>query len=332
MRSSAIHSERQNGDVPQSKGFRRTFAGRGHLSLGLTFPIEAYSGEVPRMEGQLDLACRAEELGYSTLWVRDVPLRDPSFGDVGQIYDPWVWLGAVATVTKSIALATGAIALPLHHPLDVAKSATSVDSLSGGRLVLGLASGDRAVEYGAYGRPIGSRGADFRESLAYIRDLTESTFPRASSSWGTLDGSADLLPKPVAGRLPVLVTGRAQQDMAWIGREADGWLTYPRPPAHQAQALSDWDLAVETSGASSTKPFAQSLYVDLTESVDAAPTPIHLGWRLGRKAMLELLAAYREIGIEHILLNLKYSRRPADEVVEEIGSDILPVFATGARL
>lgn len=75
-------------DAPGSKGFHRTFGGRGTLTLGLTFPIEAYSGDIPRMEGQLDLARRAETLGFSTLWVRDVPLRDPNFGDVGQIYDP----------------------------------------------------------------------------------------------------------------------------------------------------------------------------------------------------------------------------------------------------
>lgn len=238
-----------------------------------------------------------------------------------------MWLGAVAAVTQDIALATGAIALPLHHPLDVAKSAASVDSLTGGRLVLGLASGDRAVEYGAYGRDIDTRGAAFRDGISFLRDVTETKFPRVSSEFGQMNGTADLLPKPVFGRLPILVTGRAQQDMNWIGREADGWLTYPRPPAHQAQALSDWDLAVASSGTTSPKPFAQSLYVDLTDAADTGPTPIHLGWRLGRNALLDLFEAYRAIGVEHILLNLKYSQRPAADVVEEIGRDILPHFS-----
>ena len=318
--------------APQSPGFRRTFPGRGHLTLGLTFPIEAYSGDVPRMEGQLDLARRAEALGFSTLWVRDVPLHDPSFGDVGQIYDPWVWLGAVATVTCRIALATGAIALPLHHPLDVAKSAASVDALSGGRLVLGLASGDRPVEYGAYGRDIENRGAAFREGLAYLRTLTETAFPQTDTPFGGLEGSADLLPKPAAGRLPVLVTGRARQDLDWIGRETDGWLTYPRPPHQQAQVVAEWDAAVARGGARAPRPFAQSLYVDLTDDPRASPGPIHLGWRLGREALLELLDMYRAIGVGHILINLKYGRRPADEVVEEIGAEILPALSGATAL
>jgi alkanesulfonate monooxygenase SsuD/methylene tetrahydromethanopterin reductase-like flavin-dependent oxidoreductase (luciferase family) len=45
------------------------------------------------MRGQERLARRAEELGFAALWVRDVPLRDQSFGDIGQVYDPWVYLG-----------------------------------------------------------------------------------------------------------------------------------------------------------------------------------------------------------------------------------------------
>src|SRR5574339_21073 len=124
-----------------------------HLTLGVIFAIEAYEGEIPKIERQVELAQRAEELEFSALWFRDVPLYDPSFGDVGQIYDPWVYLGYVARHTRRIALATGSIVLPLRHPLHVAKAAASIDQLSGGRLVLGVASGDRAIEFPAFGLP-----------------------------------------------------------------------------------------------------------------------------------------------------------------------------------
>ena len=107
------------------------------LTLGVFFPIEAFAGDRPTMREQIPLARRAEELGFAALWFRDVPLRDPSFGDVGQVFDPWVYLGYVAGQTKDIALATGAIVLPLRHPLHTAKAAASVDQLSGGRLLLG---------------------------------------------------------------------------------------------------------------------------------------------------------------------------------------------------
>src|SRR4029078_4197747 len=95
-------------------GFRKMFA-PGRLTFGVFFPIEAFQGDEPTMRDQERLARRAEELGYAALWVRDVPLRDPTFGDVGQIYDPWVYLGWVAAQTHTIALATGSIILPLRH-------------------------------------------------------------------------------------------------------------------------------------------------------------------------------------------------------------------------
>ena len=123
----------------------------GRLTLGVFFPIEAFQRDEPTMRDQERLARRAEELGFAALWTRDVPLRDPNFGDIGQVYDPWVWLGWIAAQTRTIALATGSIILPLRHPLHTAKAAASVDQLTGGRLVLGVASGDRPVEFPAFG-------------------------------------------------------------------------------------------------------------------------------------------------------------------------------------
>lgn len=75
------------------------------------------------MQNQIVLAQQAERLGFAALWARNVPLNDPSFGDLGQIYDPFVWLPTISAHTSNIALATGAIILPLHHPIDVAKAA-----------------------------------------------------------------------------------------------------------------------------------------------------------------------------------------------------------------
>ena len=99
----------------QHRGFARTF-NAGRLSLGLFFPIEAFQGDTPMMSNQIELARRAEVFGFSALWFRDVPLRDPSFGDVGQVFDPWVYLGFIAAQTSTIALGTASIAIPLRNP------------------------------------------------------------------------------------------------------------------------------------------------------------------------------------------------------------------------
>ena len=219
--------------VGDSPGFRRMFA-PGRLTLGLFFPIEAFERDEPTMRDQERLARRAEELGFAALWARDVPLRDPNFGDVGQIHDPWVWLGWIAAQTSTIGLATGSIVLPLRHPLHTAKSTASVDQLSGGRFVLGVASGDRPVEFPAFGVDWHQRDVLFRENLAVIRRVLMEEFPAVQSSYGAMTGTADLVPKPVA-RLPVLITGSSRQDFAWIAAHADGWITYPREFARQAE-------------------------------------------------------------------------------------------------
>ena len=72
------------------------------------------------------------------------------------------------------------------------------------------------------------------------------------------------------------------------------------------------------------KPFAQSFYIDLHADPDQPPQPIHLGFRSGRKVLLDFLIALRSIGVHHVILNLKYGARSAGEVLEEIGLEVLP--------
>ena len=112
----------------------------GKLTLGLFFPIAACEGDLPSLQGQTGLASAADEGGFAAPWTRDVPLPD----------------------LKQAALPTGSLILPLRHPVHTAKAAASSDLLSGGRLVLGLASGDRPVEFPAFGVDLGTRGERFR--------------------------------------------------------------------------------------------------------------------------------------------------------------------------
>ncbi len=297
----------------------------GRLTLGVFFAIESYKGDTPSMTNQVDLALRAERFGFAALWFRDVPLRDPDFGDVGQIYDPFVFLGYIAAQTSNIALATGSIIFPLRHPLHIAKAAASVDQLSAGRVVLGIASGDRPVEYPAFGIDFASRGERFRETLKFVRQALENSFPAIQSVLGHMD-KADLIPKPVTGHIPILVTGNSQQSLPWIAEHADGWIYYPRGLSHQERSIREWRELTQRCCPDLFKPFAQSLYIDLTEDPDAAPEPIHLGFRFGRNRLIEFLRALQGVGVNHVVLNLKYGTRPAEEVLNEIGEEVLPLF------
>ncbi len=87
------------------------------MSIGLVVPLEGYrTSPVPTMQRHLERVQLAEELGFSAVWVRDVPFNVPSFGDAGQTFDPFTYLGYLAAGTTRIALGTASIILPLRHP------------------------------------------------------------------------------------------------------------------------------------------------------------------------------------------------------------------------
>lgn len=312
-------------DLP---GFRRAFQ-PGRLTLGLLFPIEAFAGDSPTMAHQELLAIEAEEAGFAALWVRDVPLRVPSFGDTGQVYDPWVYLAWIAARTRRVALGTAAIVLPVRHPLHAAKAAASIDRLSGGRLLLGIASGDRPEEFGAFGLEPGRQREDFAERLHVLRTALGEEFPVLDSRFGVMVG-VDLVPKPTAREVPILVTGRSGRTLQWIAAHAHGWLTYPRPVAQQLAVVREWRAAVRAMAGDAFRPFGQSLYLDLADDPGAPATPIHLGWRVGYRGLLDILEALEAGGVNHVILNLKYGRRPAGEVLAELAQLVVPRFAAPA--
>jgi luciferase-type oxidoreductase len=314
--------------VEDAPGFHRMFA-PGRLTLGLFFPIEAFRGDQPAMRDQEQLATRAQALDFAALWFRDVPLRDPAFGDVGQVFDPFVYLGHIAAVTHTIALGTAAIVLPLRHPLHTAKAAASVDQLGQGRLVLGVASGDRPSEFPAFGVSIDERGALFRDNLMVLQRALGESFPLLDSRYGRLHG-VDLVPKATTREIPVLVTGRSGQDLDWIARHAHGWLSYPRAPSLQARVVNEWREAQHRVRGRIDLPFAQSLYIDLDARADLPEQPIHLGYRLGRRALVALLARLHAAGVQHVILNLKYGSRAAPKVMREL-ADALPAVHAATR-
>lgn len=297
----------------------------GKLTLGLVLPLEEYrSSAIPSMEFHLQRVQLAESLGFAAVWLRDVPFNVSSFGDAGQIYDPFVYLGLLAGQTSSIALGVASIVLPLRHPAHVAKAAASVDQLSEGRLLLGVASGDRPEEYPALNLSYEDRGKRFRESYDYIRSIAHS---RASfdNAYGSPRANMDLLPKPHRARLPLLITGSSQQSPEWLARNGDGWMTYPRHPDMQARVVREWRNRVKTNGLRA-KPVMQSLYIDLVADGEAPPQPLHLGFRSGSKALKEHLHSLERMGVNHVALNLRFNESDTETTMKRLAEEILPAF------
>ena len=154
--------------------FQRLLGSNG-FSIGLELPLDndwSSDGQrlriaedrpfgVPDLKQHAAMARLADKAGFRALWVRDVPVYDPDFGDAAQVFETFSYLGYLAGITDNIMLGTAAVVLPLRQPWLTLKAANSVDELSDGRLLLGVASGDRPMEYPLFGWTTISGGRSF---------------------------------------------------------------------------------------------------------------------------------------------------------------------------
>lgn len=297
----------------------------GGFSVGIEAPLDndwTQDGELarrragrlpgePDLQRHAELARLADRLGFRALWVRDVPLYDPAFGDAAQVFEVFSYLGYLAGITRDLLLGTAAVVLPIREPLLTLKSAATVQRLTGDRLLLGVASGDRPVEYPLFGRDFAGRGANFRTQVALLREGGPSQLPSGLT----------VLPQP-RSPLPLLVAGLAQQSPAWIGEHMDGCLAYPGTPDDHLRRVAAWRTV---AGA---KPYASFIHLDLTERHDEPLQRLRFGLRGGRDALISELSAMRAAGVDHVGLHFRRNQRPLDETFHEIAEYVLPHFHT----
>ncbi len=311
------------GGIETHRGFARVFQ-PARLSFGFIMPLEGYpDSPAPTMRDHLAMAQKADEAGFSALWLRDVPFYDPSFGDVGQVFDPMVYAGFLAGVTSKIAIGTAGVVMPLRDPLAVAKQSTTLDHLTEGRFLLGLSTGDRPSEYPVFGAAFDNRADRFRDAHALIRAVTEQDYPRyVSEHYGRLDGSLDMVPKPIGDRLPIVAIGRAGQSIEWLGANMDGWIWHQSDFDRLGDVVARWRAAIPDRR---FKPYGYGAFFDLDRDPDA-PMRLGRGLAIGRKALIDLWKRQQEAGVSHVALNLKASRRPTNELLDELGEYVLPHF------
>lgn len=312
-------------------GYRRMFA-PDRLTLGIFLPLRFYTGDMRVLAGQAKLVETIDQHNFAAVWVRDVPLFDPRFGDAGQVFDPFNYLAFLAARTENVALATGSTIFSLRHPIDLAKAAATLDQLSGGRLVLGIASGDRPIEFPAYGIPHAERGERFSQAVPYFRELMQTGMLSIDSPLGHIADAA-LLPKSVSGRIPLIVTCSSGQSLAWIAAHADGWLTYPdathtpQGPQGLAGKIRAWRDLIPDGG---FRPHMTNEWLDLVDDPRHPRTPLQGGHilRTGRNGLIALLEEWREAGVNHAALGIQFAQRPAAELIQELAEEVLPLFPT----
>lgn len=264
---------------------------------------------IPDIGRHAELAKQADQSGFRALWIRDVPLYDPAFGDAAQVYETFSYLGYLAGITDRILLGTAAVVLPLRQPWLTLKAANSIDELSGGRLVLGVASGDRPIEYPLFGKDFQQRGAAFRAAVELIRTQGKTQLPPGMR----------LLPEREES-VPMLVAGLSQQSPAWVGQHMDGWLSYPGTPDEHRRRIGLWREVADD------KPYVSFIHLDLDANPHAPMHRVHFGGRCGRLALIEELQALRELGVQHIGLHLRRSEREVGDVMAELAEHVLPMF------
>ncbi|WP_198361763.1 TIGR03571 family LLM class oxidoreductase [Herbaspirillum sp. meg3] len=296
----------------------------GRLTLGLMTPLTPPAGVLADPATEKALAQHAEACGFSALWTRDVPLMIPQAGEVSALDDPFLWLGMLAAATNTIAVGTAAAVLPLRHPLLLAKSALTLDRLSGGRFLLGVGSGDREEEFAAFGMTAEQGGERFRAHWEVVRAaLDDAPDDAAKQVLMNATGGHAVLPR-AAQRIAMLAVGSARQSLQWIAANADGWASYHREEQRQQGRIGLWQQALAQRAGGAAKPFIQSLNLDLLDDPDAPSEPITLGMRSGRYALLDYLQRLHGYGVGHVLLNLARQGRPRREVMDEIGREVIP--------
>src|SRR3990172_355289 len=147
------------------------------MRVGLALPHYDFSlpGGAPiAFDAVAEVAVRAERLGFHSVWMSDHFFASlERYGGGPQRYgtlEPLVTLGALAPLTERVRLGTLVLSAGFRHPALLAKSATAIDRLSGGRFELGLGAGGVGEEVEAFGMPFGSGGGGVGERFALLEE------------------------------------------------------------------------------------------------------------------------------------------------------------------
>jgi probable F420-dependent oxidoreductase len=196
--------------------------------LSNTFGIAARNftayPEMPDPKDLIQYGVRVEELGYDSLWVWDHMLLgvEPNF----PILDSLTTLTAIAATTTRLKVGTGILVLPLRNPVALAKQLSSMDQFSGGRLIMGMASGWYKREFDAMGIPFEKRGKLMDENLEILNRLWSEHMVEGKYMQHNIS-AAVMYPKPVQQpRIPILIGGYVDKVLQRAATAGDGWLTY----------------------------------------------------------------------------------------------------------
>jgi probable F420-dependent oxidoreductase len=206
------------------------------------------------------ISTTAERLGFATIWAPEHVVLLEQYASKypyssGQfpapvntpIADPFTTLAYAAACTSRIRLGTGICLVPEHNPLVLAKTAATLDRLSGGRFILGAGVGWLAEEVQALGISFDRRAQRTREYIDVMRKLW--TEPRSSHQGEFVNFSNALsYPKPVGNGVPVWFGGESGPALRRVAQYSDGWLGFNLLPDQAAEKIRRIEELLRTNG------------------------------------------------------------------------------------
>src|SRR5256712_8749031 len=179
------------------------------MAMKLGFSLLNNQG-IDDVQALVGLATRAEALGFHSVWVHDHVFN------VGHVreriggkpyYEPLTLLSFVAARTSRVRLGTSVLVLPYHNPIRLAKTAATLDVLSGGRLILGVGVGLIEKEIRAMGSPFAEHGAFTDEAIAVMRSLWTEDEPSFDGKDYRFAGMKFSPKPPQKPSIPVVIGG-----------------------------------------------------------------------------------------------------------------------------
>ena len=173
---------------------------------------------MPEPTELVDYAVAAEQMGFDSVWVED-RLLHPRLG----ILEALTTLTFVASRTERIRLGTCILLINLRNPLVLAKSLSTLDYLSSGRVIVGASLGGRVEEYRVAGLQMKTRVTRFMETLRAMRALWgQESFDGVSRFFQPTD--LPMEPRAVQQRIPVWIGGKVEPVLNRVATLGDGWL------------------------------------------------------------------------------------------------------------
>ena len=272
------------------------------------------------VQGVIDLAVRAEELGFESVWASEHVFNVSYVYDrIGTkpYYEPLTILTYVAAMTTTIGLGTSVLVLPYHNPIRLAKVASTLDVLSGGRVMLGVGVGVIEEELEAMGSPYAERGAITDESIQVMKELWTQQDPSFQGRFHSFSGMK-FSPKPAQKpHVPLIIGGSSRAAIRRAARLGNGWHPSALPLEEFSQKIQYLGERTKTSGRTSD---------EIPISVSAAMRGRE-GHALGTdpEEILQKARSYEELGVQRMVISS--NTRDPDQMLpdmEMLAREVLP--------